>query len=224
MGIFKKIFKKEYKKLKLLLLAMFLLNLGSVGYILISLKSAFSVNSSVFVWVNTIEKNELYFYNLLFTMSLTGIVLGLMQFLPEFDKKRYRISCHLPVSETGMIFSMFFSGMIFLSVIAFFSYVLLFLLGSAYFPEEIYGAAYPVYIKGYYRMIAWYLMMSVVVLEPNKFRKAFLIVVLMPMSFIFSIAGGYNTLNGQLIPYLIMLICFIPMILSPAYRFRKGDF
>ena len=110
MSSFNKIFKKEYIKLKFLLLAILICNVASIIYDFLAMKSMFTLNSSVVIWLDYIEKNSLYFSNLPSVMALTGLLIGFMQFLPEVEKKRFRISCHLPVNESVMMFSMVFFG------------------------------------------------------------------------------------------------------------------
>ena len=96
--------------------------------------------------------------------------------------------------------------------------------GVAYLPREIYMGSLGAFIKAYFAMIAIYLFAVVVTLEPNKVRKIFLFIILLPVTLLFAQANGYNSMDGEILTYLILLLCFVPMVLNPAFRFRKGDF
>jgi len=221
--MFKKIFKKEYIKLRYVLLGLLLMNSGLVVKMWLSMRAAFKLNPSINVWLDLIEKNSLYFGGVTGVLELSGLIIGILQFLPEVDKKRFRISCHLPLNESGMIFSMVLSGIFFLTALWIIDTLAVYAVGVVYFPREIYTAALSLMCVSQLKTIIAYIFGVVITLEPQKMRKAVLIAIFFPMLTLFA-ADGYRSYEGEMLPFIIITLMMIPVVLNPAYRFRKGDF
>ncbi|ADD67741.1 hypothetical protein Dacet_0963 [Denitrovibrio acetiphilus DSM 12809] len=221
--MFKRIFKKEYKKLRYVVLGAFLLNVGLVVKMCLNTRAAFTLNPSVNVWLDIIEQNSLFFSSVSDVLQASAVIIGFMQFLPEVEKKRFRISCHLPVSEAGMIFAMTAAGIIFISAIALFDMACISAMGRVYFPEDINSAVTPIFFADFMGAVVLYIYAVVITLEPHKLRKAMLVVILFPLTGLFA-GEGYRIYDGELIPFVFLMCLIVPIVLSPAYRFRKGDF
>jgi hypothetical protein len=137
--MFKQIWIKELIKLHKTFLVLLLIHIAVAAYMWLRLKGGFAMMNPVNIWSDIIEKHAFFFGRFEYLIALSGIVLGIMQFYPEVEKKRFRISCHLPVNEYLMTASMIGFGIAAMTALWIFDIIAVYFSSKVFFPYEIYS-------------------------------------------------------------------------------------
>ncbi|MFA8451893.1 MAG: hypothetical protein ACEPOW_14455, partial [Bacteroidales bacterium] len=154
---------------------------------------------------------------------VSGIILALVQFVPEFQQKRLKISLHLPMKVNDIFRSMLFYGNLSLFAVFILPLSLLSLITLMYFPLEILYATLLTVIPWFFGGFVTYSYLSMVIVEPSwKFKIIYLILMLGVVYFFqfYSAYGIYKDSIWSLIGLMILLSC---SILYSGNRFKRGE-
>ncbi|QAR33787.1 hypothetical protein EP073_10335 [Geovibrio thiophilus] len=201
--------------------AVFLASAGYAVYFWLKLRSGFSMMNPVMIWTDIIDKHSFFFGRFEILLQVSAIALGVMQFYPETEKKRFRISCHLPVNEYAMTGSMVFFGISVITLLWIFDAAVVYLSARVYFPYEIYSEAPVVMFYWYLTAVVIYIFVSSFTLEPVWKQKFKLGIMLGAFSGFFAVSV-YNSDRTILMLSCMLAVMFIPVLFYPALRFRKG--
>ncbi|MGE4497053.1 MAG: hypothetical protein AB7E48_04165 [Deferribacterales bacterium] len=217
----RQIWIKEFIKLNKVIFAVFLANAGLAVYFWLRLRGGFSMMNPVMIWSDIIDKHSFYFGRFEVPILVSAIALGIMQFYPETEKKRFRISCHLPLNENAMTAGMLSFGIVVISAVWLFDAASVYFVSKAYFPYEIYSEAPVIMLYWYLKAVVIYIFVSAFTLEPVWKQKLKLGIMLGAFSGFFAVSV-YNSDRGVLLLSVMFAVMFVPVLFYPALRFRKG--
>jgi len=221
--MYKAILYKEWLKIRWVVLGSVLVILGFLMYIGLNVRQYFEMNDPVKVWIYLIQKKVLYYSILKFIPIFTAIVLAIVQFTPEMAKKRYRLTFHLPFSETKSLLLMSGIGLAFILLIAIIHLIGLAIIGSIYLPAEV-------TISSLISVLPWllagfvsYLAASAIVLDPSWKYRVLFVLFFVPFIQSLFLEHGYYEYKYSIGIYFLISLLFGIIILFPGYRLRKGS-
>ena len=107
-----------------------------------------------------------------------ALLIGLSQFVPEVTDKRIKLSLHLPMENTTVIYSMVLFGFAIITAIQLISVLLLTLFMSVYFPSEIIIPSLQTILPWILGGMTCYFFIAMISLEPIwKYRFLYIIFV-----------------------------------------------
>lgn len=212
---------KEAIKLKRLLIIAAIAHLGVLLYVLLTLRIQFEMVNAVKVWTTTLDHQLFFFEELGPTLLLTAIVMGIAQFVPEVEKKRFRIACHLPVNTAAMSLAMVLFGLVVLLVLALIDTLAVWGMGLHFYPQEIATAAAGVLLHWTLAAMAAYLLAATLTLEPRWLTRLGMACTTLPLFTLMLI----DVLRFQFWATAfcaVIAALLLTAIVEPALRFRRG--
>lgn len=215
------IYKKEFYKLKWLLAGLFIVHLGYITQFIVDTNSIFNLHSPIAIWTNVVFKNAFYFDSFKFLFTITAVMIGFAQFLPEVQKRRFRIACHLPINEMLMTcYTMSFGILVFLLFSIVDIFIVIFI-GQKYFPIEITNGSLEIMLYWLLGGILTFISSALITIEPSWYRRFVLFIIIIQVVSLSSIVKVYGS-ELTFLPFLFLLLLFIPFSIFPALRFRRG--
>lgn len=218
----KAIFYKEWIKMRCFypLSALFLF--GATAYALLRVQRVITFKGAAHVWEVMLEKEVVFVDILQYLPALLGVLLAVVQFVPEMAQKRLKLTLHLPFPQWKMILLM--------SGIGLGALALLFIVQTAvlwgYFhallaPElvaRILLTALPWYLAG----LTLYLLTAWICLEPTWKRRLANLLIAVGVCRIFFLSDTPQAYDGMLSWLALLLVCSLFFPLLSVYRFKQG--
>ena len=110
------IFYKEWIKTRWYLLLALLVTLGFAGYSMLRINRVASMKGVEHVWEVMLARDTVFVDLLEFIPLLVGILLALVQFVPEMHHKCLKLTLHLPYPQLRMINLMLLYGLVVLLI------------------------------------------------------------------------------------------------------------
>ncbi len=213
---------KEWIKTRYYYLLAILVSWGMTGYCILKINRAISLNGAPHLWEVMLSKDVVFIDLLTYMPVLTGILLAWVQFVPEMQQNRLKLTLHLPMSQYKTISIMLSFGIVLL-LAGFASDILLlwFYLQKVFASEltaRILLTALPWFTAGF----AGYLLTAWVCLEPTwkcRILNIFISAAILRIFFLSSIPESYNRFLPILIIYTMLTLSFSLLSVS---RFRAG--
>ena len=136
MNLLKALSYKEWMKTRKLVGGWILLLAAVSVYAYIDLTYTIRMNEAVNVWFGILFQGTSVSALLMYMLPLAGISLAIVQFVPEMTQKRFKLTLHLPASESRLVSSMLLFGYGVLGVLYLCCLVFLSLLVSRVLPFE----------------------------------------------------------------------------------------
>jgi hypothetical protein len=216
----KPIFYKEFLKVRWPWSTLAALNLLLMAFICIETRRLFTIDHAEIVWYRVMHLGQLYYGHLKYAPAITGLLMAGIQYLPEMEGERLRLSLHLPVSPHRLILAHILVGLSALGLIIIIDLAALSMITARFFPAEAVTTALVTAIPWGMAGIAAYLGVTLGLLEPSYRMKLYNLAIAAGVAGLFLLPvapGGYRPL---LIALAVPLLLLIPAVLLPAYRFR----
>jgi hypothetical protein len=217
------ILSKEWIKLRVPWLIMFVLSTGYALYLCLRVRRLFSLHDAVNIWNTWIEKNYLFFAPYLLIPLLCGLLIGGWQFLPETIQQRIRLSLHLPVGEDRMISWHVFAGLLAITTIILPACGMFLFTALWFFPTEMLTHLFWTLAPGVLAGFASYFLVVALHLEPAwRMRIVYLLMAAgaLPLFFLDGFYGHYSRVLW--IGFMWTALLFI-LPISASRRFREGE-
>ena len=218
----KAIFYKEWIKMRWFCLVAALFLAGFTAYALLRVQRVITFKGAAHIWEVMLEKEVVFIDILQYLPVLLGVLLALVQFIPEMTHKRLKLTLHLPFPQRKMILLMTGMGLAALAVLsAVQAFVLWCYFHTLLAPElvsRILLTSLPWYLAGLalYPLAAW------VCLEPTWRRRVADILVAVGVCRLFFLSETPQAYDGML-PWLLALrLCVLFFPLLSVYRFKQG--
>ena len=104
------LFYKEWLKLRWTVIILLILTVAVLTYITLYIDNILRLNDATAYWYNILFRGISYYSRLHYIPLLAGIAVGAMQFFPEIQRKRIKLTFHLPVNEYKALLNMIFLG------------------------------------------------------------------------------------------------------------------
>lgn len=216
------IFYKEWIKTRWYLLLTMVVTLGFAGYSMLRINRVVEMKGVEHIWEVMLQRDAVFVDLLQYVPLLVGLLLAIVQFVPEMHRKCLKLTLHLPYPQMRMVASMLLYGMVALIV----CFALNFLLMAVYLegilaPElvrHILFTAAPWYLAG----ITGYLLVSWICLEPAWKRRILnLIIALLVLRvfFLSTTPEAYNNFLPWLALYTLLIAGFSWL---SVVRFKEG--
>lgn len=218
----KAIFYKEWIKMHWFCLVAALFLAGFTAYALLRVQRVITFKGAAHIWEVMLEKEVVFIDILQYLPVLLGVLLALVQFIPEMTHKRLKLTLHLPFPQRKMILLMMGVGLAALAVLsAVQAFVLWCYFHTLLAPElvsRILLTSLPWYLAGLalYPLAAW------VCLEPTWRRRVADILVAVGVCRLFFLSETPQAYDGMLPWLLALLLCVLFFPLLSIYRFKQG--
>ncbi len=218
----KAIFYKEWIKMRWFCLVAALFLAGFTAYALLRVQRVITFKGAAHIWGVMLEKEVVFIDILQYLPVLLGVLLALVQFIPEMTHKRLKLTLHLPFPQRKMILLMMGVGLAALAVLsAVQAFVLWCYFHTLLAPElvsRILLTSLPWYLAGLalYPLAAW------VCLEPTWRRRVADILVAVGVCRLFFLSETPQAYDGMLPWLLALLLCVLFFPLLSVYRFKQG--
>ena len=218
----KAIFYKEWIKMRWFCLVAALFLAGFTAYALLRVQRVITFKGAAHIWEVMLEKEVVFIDILQYLPVLLGVLLALVQFIPEMTHKRLKLTLHLPLPQRKMILLMMGVGLAALAVLsAVQAFVLWCYFHTLLAPElvsRILLTSLPWYLAGLalYPLAAW------VCLEPTWRRRVADILVAVGVCRLFFLSETPQAYDGMLPWLLALLLCVLFFPLLSVYRFKQG--
>ena len=198
----------------------FLANVGVAVYVFVHTRRLFVLDHPEIVWYRVLHLGQINYEDFKYIPLLSGIIISVIQFLPEMWEQRLRISLHLPVSSTKLIFTHLFIGLVALCLAVFPSVAALIWMTVIYFPSEtlltVVQTTFPWFLAG----VAAYFGGTLVLIEPNLKFKTFNMIISAGVAGLYLQWAEPGQYSGIIHWFLIPIFLMLLSVLLPAYRFR----
>ncbi len=220
----KAILYKEWIKLRWAVIMIAGLTVLSLAYTIGMISYYVEFQGAFSNWMFVIGKS-LLLKNIVFVKVLpliTGLVFALIQFVPEMNNKRMRLSYHLPISEKKLLISSTGFGYMFLLIEIVFLFFGLWLVISMTYPAEIVHKVLMTTIPWFLGGSAMYFMASFIILEPTWVYRIIYAVAAYGLIELNFRASTYD--QYQRLWVLILIVAVMPFtIMFAGHRFRRGS-
>ncbi len=213
---------KEWLKTRWVIAGLCILGIGLLAYIFITLGRVFRHLGMVEVWDAIINRHNPLYPELRYYPIIFGILLALSQFIPEIQKKRLKLTLHLPMSQKASYFSMQCYGLLVLLAGFIVQLMILYVYSTVYFPKEITANAFISLWPWYNAGIMAYLFTALICLEPTWVRRTVYLPIALGALYIPYLSGfpGAYQYIWWLLPLSIVYIFTFPWL--SIERFKRG--
>lgn len=198
-----------------------IMHLAAVAYHWLRVRGAFTMREPIAMWLDIIEKSAVFFSRLEVPILLSAVIIGIAQFYPEVSRRRFRLSCHLPVDEQFMTGAMALFGIASVTALWLFDLAASYAVGAHYFPAPLASQIPVVMFYWYLNAVVLYVIASSLTLEPSwggKIRMGIMLGAYVRLIYV----GSYNPPAASTIAAVILTLIILPVIFWPARRFRQG--
>lgn len=220
--MWKAIVYKEWLKTRRLVLGFWLVGLGLLCYMFISLGRIFRLLGMTHIWDVITNQHHGLFSELRYYPLAFGIALALVQFIPEMLKKRLKLTLHLPMSQKAAYFSMQLFGSTVILLSFFVQLLLLYAYSNYYFPQEITSTTFLTLLPWYCAGLTAYLCTTLICIEPLWKRRILYIALafgVLYFSFLTDYPGAYAKLWWI---FLLIPLYFFSLPWLSVQRFKTG--
>lgn len=216
------IFYKEWIKIGWYWLLALLASTGFAGFAMLRLGRACSLKGAEHIWQVMIDRDAIFIDLLQYVPLIIGLGLAVVQFVPELQRKSFKLTLHLPVRATTAVGAMLLFGASML-IISFLPAIIIMLcyLQSFLAPElwqHILFTSAPWYAAG----LAAYFLTAWIALEPTWSRRIINGIIALLLIKIYFQAAKPEAYNGFM--PLLTIVTFLLSTLSmlSLTRFRDG--
>jgi hypothetical protein len=220
--MFKSLLYKEWIKLRLYWLLLFVVHLAFCGFLCLRLRHIYRVNEAMAVWSNWIFKGFLFYRIAEYVPLLLAVVLGCLQFFPETLSKRLRLVLHLPLGENRAAAIHLVAGLLMLSAVYLPGLALIAVSGSVYFPADFQANLLLTYTPWVLGGFAAYLLTAFIILEPTWRLRVLYLLYSAALLRLYFMEDFYNSYLRVLLGLAISTALLFLFPLLSTYRFGKG--
>ncbi len=218
------LYRKEWIKTRWALAALALLSIIIIVNVWITVNHDLRFVNAPRYW-NAVVFEGYQFYGrwMRYIPFVAGIVIAIVQFVPEQYQKRLKITLHLPMRENRILLSMLSFGIVMLTAIFFILTALLTILSIIYFPVNIVWAALSTVLPWMLGGYAAYGILSMIITEPVWRYRIPQIILLAGVVYCFSFGYAYKIYNNILLTITIMAIALLMSLIYSGNRFKRGE-
>ena len=187
------IFYKEWIKTRWYFLLAVVATLGFTGYCMLRINRVVEMKGAAHVWEVMLQRDVIFIDMLQYIPLIAGILMAIVQFVPEMQRKCLKLTLHLPYPELKMTGNMLLSGLILLTALTW-------------------------YLAG----ISGYLLVAWICLEPawkRRILNLIIAVLLLRIFFLSPTPEAYNKFLPYLVVYTLLTASFSWLSIV---RFKAG--
>ncbi len=108
---------KEWLKTRRTLFILFAVTMAFTAYIILNIQHVVTTQCVGSLWSFMLLKDSIFIEKLQYYPMVCGIIMGIMQMIPEMHQRRLKLTLHLPYNQNGMVGLMICYGLLSLMVI-----------------------------------------------------------------------------------------------------------
>lgn len=218
----KAIFFKEWLKTKYFFALSLFVTLCFVSYALLKINRIIEFRGTAHLWEVLLQKDVVLIDILQYLPLITGILFGMVQFIPEMAQKRLKLTLHLPYPHNRMILLMLCAGLVMLLSVFIINNAVIGIYLNTLLAHELSArillTALPWYVAG----ISAYLLTAWICLEPTWRRRIVNMLLAAGVLRIFFLGDVPQALDYLLWPLIIYTASTIIFPLLSVTRFKEG--
>lgn len=216
------IFCKEWWKTRWWVLLGACLSAGVTAYILLTLRSTMTVSGEVETIASMLGRDTLFIDPMRYIPVAFGLLLGCIQWLPEMQQKRIKLTLHLPLPYPRSIGTMLGYGVMVLAAVSLCNMCLLGGIELLWLPRELVRFTLLTLLPYQVAGVMTYLLTAWVILEPTWGMRCVAGLMSLALVSIFFL-NTMPLVYMRLLPWLIVLTALCAMLpLYSVYRFNLG--
>lgn len=218
----KMILYKEWLKTRWILLGVAVAMASLTAYCFLSLSKVVQIRGAALLWEALVTKETVLTEILRYLPAIAGALLALSQWIPEIQRKRLKLTLHLPYSQAGMLALITAYGLLSLSLLFVFQAAASACALSVWVPSELVGRVLRTMAVWYLAGWAAYLFTSALCLEPAwRMRVVILLVAagFLRLLFLSGVPEAYNGFFPCLLAYVLLSG---GLLFSGVARFKEG--
>lgn len=214
---------KEWIKTRWYIAIAVAINIGIALYIFFARRHDLEIWGPAQYFANIILEKGVVISKFKYIPIITALLIGLPQFVPEVTDKRIKLSLHLPMRPTAIIYSMALYGFVVIAAIMALAVLLLTILLSVNFPAEIIIPTLQTAVPWIFGGFTCYFLIAMIAMEPLwRFRFVYLIFAYFVLRLFFLSYGLGNAVTAYPLLIVITLIASSSIIYT-SHRFNKGE-
>lgn len=222
----KSLLYKEWLKIKWSFIGLIILNLLVLLNVCISLYNDFKFYETNEIYGGVVGWKNLFYIDLMYIPLATGILLGVVQYFPEMNSNRLKLTLHLPMKESKSLSLMQWFGIGLLFGLYLFDIVVISIFTSIYFPSEVVKSFWTISLPWFLAGITGYIFISIIFIEPTWSRRILWWII--GVGFVnwyydtFSPMGLYAIFEKSFPIFVIITILITPVILFSGNNYKRG--
>lgn len=213
---------KEWLKTRWFLLGALLLCGGTTAYCMLRVFRAVSLRGIGHIWEVMIGRDVIFVESLMWIPTIVGLLLAVVQFVPEVKRKSLKLTLYLPAGRLPMVMSMLAYGVVALLLIAAVDYLIVLASLSGIMAHELVGRVLMAMLPWHLAGLCAYLLAAWVILEPTwRMRVCCGVVGALVLSVFF--LGNHPTSYDRFWPVLaVYTLCVATLPWLSVTRFVDG--
>lgn len=213
---------KEYIKTRWYLLIMLLVTNGFAFYGLLRMHRVMELHGVTHAWEVMLTHDVIFIDPLQFVPLIAGVVLALVQFVPEMYHKCLKLTLHLPVSHLKVVNQMLGFGILAIVACSLLNLLVIVAYSSQYLAAELYCRILVTALPWYLAGIAGYILSAWIILEPawiHRILNLVIAILVIKIYFVSSQPMAYLTFLPWLTIYTFASLSFCWISIC---RFKEG--
>ena len=192
-------------------------------YACIDAVSTFHDMGGTFFYSTLLTGNIALMTQLKYLPLAIALLIGLPQFLPEITNKRIRLTLHLPVGSTAVVYTMVLYGLAVFCCTLLPALLITTATLAASFPAEVVVATLQTLLPWLLGGMTAYFFTAMIAFEPVwKFRFGYILIAYLTLRFFYLGYGVGNAVTAYPLLLIITLISSLAVIYT-SHRFNKGE-
>ena len=212
------IIKKEWLKVKFIILTLFIISLGALINFWYNLDFSFStVEPESMMWYRFATLEQKPYDYLSYLYFIIALSIAIFQFVPERVRNRIKIMTHLPISMTKSLFLHLFIGILYILILSLIITAVVVFIMYAYYPFEIVMVTIKDIAFYFLGSIIIYLGVSSAIIEKNTIISAFKLFISLLFVFIF-----HKTIYTKIdLVWILIAILMLFVVLDSFYSIKE---
>ena len=192
-------------------------------YACIDAVSTFHDRGGTFFYSTLLTGNIALMTQLKYLPLAIALLIGLPQFLPEITNKRIRLTLHLPVGSTAVVYTMVLYGLAVFCCTLLPALLITTATLAACFPAEVVVATLQTLLPWLLGGMTAYFFTAMIAFEPVwKFRFGYILIAYLTLRFFYLGYGVGNAVTAYPLLLVITLVSSLAVIYT-SHRFNKGE-
>lgn len=192
-------------------------------YACIDAVSTFHDMGGTFFYSTLLTGNIALMTQLKYLPLAIALLIGLPQFLPEITNKRIRLTLHLPVGSTAVVYTMVLYGLAVFCCTLLPALLITTAMLAACFPAEVVVATLQTLLPWLLGGMTAYFFTAMIAFEPVwKFRFGYILIAYLTLRFFYLGYGVGNAVTAYPLLLVITLVSSLAVIYT-SHRFNKGE-
>lgn len=219
--MYKAVLGKEWIKTRWFVIGICLASILLHAYMFIKLGRSMRLAGMVHLWDVIINRDQFIFREIRYLPILSGIVLGVAQFVPEIYQKRLKLALHLPLKSLRIISWNISYGLICLMTVFVFSCIVLLSYMSIYFSSEFIISAFYTILPWYLAGLSTYFLVAWICLEPRWDRRIISTLISLPLINMYML-GKLPAAYYSSVYIIVLTLLSIVLVYQSVVRFKDG--